>query len=76
MNISMDGLRKNMVRAFDQFASADILESLNEQKKKDLSDLASLINVLCCIYDENDGQFNDLSEIKCKIIFNEELEEK
>jgi len=72
----MDGLRKNMVSAFDKFASADVLEILNEQEKKDLSDLASLINILCCVYDPNDGQFNDLSKIKCKIIFNEELGEK
>jgi len=71
IKFSMNGFRRSMhIDAVDlrhtiqEFIDDDYcsLEDLKKEFAEKFDALACAINSLCCIYDENDENFNDLSD--------------
>ena len=69
MKVSMDGLRKNMVYAFNDFVTTGLLEKLTQEQKEQLDELGRTISVSLCVYNDQIEDFRMIAdEIKCKTI--------
>lgn len=72
MNVSMDGLRKNIVCAFNDFVTDELLERLTDEEKEKLDKLGRNISISLCVYDDQDKNFRMIDgEIKCKTVIPE-----
>jgi len=72
MNVSMNGLRKNLTGAFNRFVrmlkdedwSGDSsFEKLSQEDVEALEELRQMVGALNCVYSEGDETFIDLSDL-------------
>ena len=75
MGVSMDGLRKNIVYAFNEFVESIHLEDFTQEQKEYLDELGCIISVSLCVYNDEIKDFRMIAdEIKCKTIIADEEE--
>ena len=68
MQVSMDGLRKNLTQSFNEFIylikDSDTFKNMNDREIDQLANIRMFIGSLNCCYDPNDkDDINDLSDI-------------
>lgn len=65
MKVSMNGIRINLVNAFNKFCSDETVSKLDADEVKALDEVAESIGVLLCIYDDDEcTPLNDKYQVK------------
>jgi hypothetical protein len=72
MQVSMNGLRLNLTRAFNTFVTPELIDKLDEEEFENLSNLREFIASLNCVYSSEDKDFSNLSDIPLNEIMGED----